>query len=183
MNNLNWPISRKRKTALTWLITSFWWLSSLTGCSLKPIYGQQAAANYGSYLNQITVQPIASIEGVEFYNEMLSLLAPYKSDKYTLKITLTYHASHGIIQKNSDVTRENEKLSVQYTLTDRFTDKILTTGSFQKLSSYSTIFTPYTNDIRHRNIKKNLATTAAVELKSRLLLFFMQSTKQTFDIP
>jgi LPS-assembly lipoprotein len=147
-------------------------LSLVCSCSLRPLYNQEEIANYGHHLGQIEIQPIESIEGVEFYNKMSSILAPARDKKYLLKITLLYSSNHSSIQKNSDITRENEKLLVEYTLTNKETGKILTNGTFRKFSSYSTIFTPYANNIRSQNTKHNLATTAAEEIRNRLILFF-----------
>lgn len=146
-------------------------LLSISGCGFKPLYGNTNLSN-SYYLNQIEIQPIESIEGIEFYNRMISILPSKVGSKFLLNVSLIYSSEHGIIQKNSDIIRENLKLYVRYSLINKDTNKTLTTGEFRRISSYSTIFVPYSNTSKNQDSAKNLATSAAEEIRTRLILFF-----------
>jgi LPS-assembly lipoprotein len=156
------------KNASIWIFLLFF----VSGCGFRPLYGNEESSKSLRHLSQIEIQPIASIEGVEFYNRMSSILPSKTDSKFLLITSLIYSAEHGIIQKNSDIIRENLKLLVRYSLINQDTGKTLTSGEFRRISSYSTIFVPYSNTVKSQDSAKNLATSAAEEIRTRLILFF-----------
>jgi LPS-assembly lipoprotein len=165
-----------------WLTKSIIWIFLtflISGCGFKPLYGKEVNSKSLRYLSQIEISPIQSIEGVEFYNRMSSILPSNTGSKFLLTVSLTYSSEHGIIQKNSDIIRENLKLHVRYSLISQDTRRTLTSGEFRRISSYSTIFVPYSNTVRSQDSAKNLAASAAEEIRTRLILFFENNIDET----
>lgn len=144
----------------------------ISGCGLRPLYSAHTSQQTVKELSQIEVVPIASIEGVEFLGKINSILPPGTVIKYKLNVALRYAETHGLIQKNSDVLRENSNLFVNYSLVDVTSGKVITSGNFTKLSSRSNTFSPYENTVKGQDSLKYLAYAAAEEIRNRLILFF-----------
>lgn len=143
----------------------------ISGCGLRPLYSINNQKTVKE-LSQIEVSSINSIEGAEFLYKINSILPSKTVIKYKLNVSLKYSESHGIIQKNSDVLRENRNLFASYSLVDISSGTVITSGSFTKLSSRSNTFSPYENTLKGQDSFKYLAYTAAEEIRNRLILFF-----------
>lgn len=157
---------------LTSLIMAFLLLLALSGCGFTPIYAKTShSANSNEFLASIDVAPINSITGAEFYNHLLNLF-PYSSDKkYLLKTEIALSKENSVIEETSDVVRATVNLNVNYTLTEKETGKIITAGSFLRLSSFNTTFSPYSNTVLQGQVENNLAMMAAEEVRNRIMLF------------
>lgn len=73
---------------------------------------------------------------------------------------------------NSDILRETQRIEVSYELIDKKNSKILTTGTFSKISTYSANFSLYSNSVIREKSIIDLAKSAAEELRNRPLIFF-----------
>lgn len=157
-------------------IILFVYIFSLTSCGFKPIYKKEL--NQASdFLQSIEVAPISSPEGADFYNHLKNILPVAQNVKYTLETKLSYQKDYSIIQKNSDVLRESVTVRVSYKLLDSNTQKLITSGHFSRLSSFSTNFSPYSNQTSQQETQKSLAIMSAEEIRNRIILFFENSKK------
>ena len=149
---------------------------SLTSCGFKPIYKKQSNP-INNFLQSIEIIPIFSPDGADYYNHLNNILPPKSSPKYHLETTLSYGKDYSIIQRNSDVLREVVTIKVSYKLFESKTQKLVTSGHFTRLASYSTNFSPYSNQTNQQETQKLLAIMSAEEVRNRIILFFENSKK------
>lgn len=152
------------------------YIFSLTSCGFKPIYKTQSNPT-NNFLQSIEITPIASPDGADYYNHLKNILPTEQKPKYKLETTLSYIKDYSIIQKNSDVLREVVTIKVSYKLLDSKTQKLVTSGYFSRLASFSTNFSPYSNQTNQQEIQKLLAIMSAEEVRNRIILFFENSKK------
>jgi hypothetical protein len=140
-------------------------------CGFNPAY--KVKNNEKSLiLSSIEITPISTIEGTYFYNHLKSIFPSTKSPKYILNTQLSFNKSYNIIQPNSDILRETQNINVNYQLLDKQTLKIVTSGNFHKMNSYSVNFSLYSNTVLGQDSTILLAESAAEEVRNRLIMFF-----------
>lgn len=157
-------------------IILFIYILSLNSCGFKPIY-KRSLNPANDFLQSIEIEPIVSPEGADFYNHLKNILPVAQNVKYTLETKLSFQKDYSIIQKNSDVLRENVTVKVSYKLLDSNTQKLITSGHFSRLSSFSSNFSPYSNQTSQQETQKSLAIMSAEEIRNRIILFFENSKK------
>lgn len=148
----------------------------LTSCGFKPIYKTQSNP-INNFLQNIEIIPISSPEGADYYNHLKNILPSEQTSKYHLETILSYGKDYSIIQRNSDVLRELITIKVSYKLLESKTQKLITTGHFTRLASFSTNFSPYSNQTNQQETQKLLAIMSAEEVRNRIILFFENSEK------
>ena len=145
----------------------------LTSCGFRPVYRSEDTTR--KFLEHIEISPITSVNGADFYNHLKNIL-PYGNEiKYILTNNITFIKDISIIQENSDILREIITVRVTYTLIDKGTGKIITSGKFSRLSSFNTTFSPYSNLVKQQDIQRNLAMISAEEVRNRIMLFIENS--------
>jgi len=150
----------------------------LSSCGFRPLYGDYGKIeDVAKNLHEIEIESISSIEGTDFYNHMQNLIQNSSGSKYLLKVSLSYSSVPSIIQKNAEILRETESLKTTYRLIEKDSDKVLTSGSFSKISSYSTTFSPYSNSTLKQTTRSDLARVVAEDIRNRLVLFFNSKNK------
>ncbi len=142
----------------------------LSACGFKPIYKTLDNKTY-ELLQKIEIAPPGTIEGAEFYNQLKNIIPPSLPANYILETKLQFSQDFSIIQKNSDVLREIVTLRVSYTLKEKMTDRTILSGTFTRLSSYNTSFSPYANSTKNQQVLMNLAIISAEEIRNRIILY------------
>lgn len=158
------------------IVTLLVCIFSLTSCGFKPIYKTQSNP-MNIFLQSIEIIPISSPDGADYYNHLKNILPPAQTPKHHLETTLLYGKDYSIIQRNSDVLREVVTIKISYKLLESQTQKLVTSGHFTRLASYSTNFSPYSNQTNQQEIQKLLAIMSAEEVRNRIILFFENSEK------
>ena len=158
------------------IVSLFLVLFSLASCGFRPIYKTELNPT-NNFMQAIEILPIASPEGANYYNHLKNILPTGHNPKYTLSTSLSYDKDFSIIQKNSDVLREVVTIKVKYKLTESATNKIIVSGKFSRLASYSTNFSPYGNQANQQELQNTLAIMSAEEVRNRLILFIENKKK------
>jgi len=158
------------------IIAAFFVLFSLASCGFRPVYKTELNPT-NDFMQAIDILPISSPEGANYYNHLKNIFPIGSTPKYTLKTSLSYDKDFSIIQKNSDVLREVVTVKVNYKLTESATDKIIVSGKFSRIASYSTNFSPYGNQANQQEIQNTLAIMSAEEIRNRLILFIEHKKK------
>ncbi len=143
-----------------------------TACSLKPIYNTKYSLEQFTQLSSVTIEPIKSIEGAEFYYYLSSILPKSTMTRYLLKVQFISKRLPFIFQKNSDVLREKINQTVKYRLVDILTNQQVLVGTFSHITSYSTASLPYHSYIDEEVASKDLIKQGAEEILGRLILYF-----------
>ncbi len=145
----------------------------LSSCNLRAVYNQSSSPAINQ-LNAITIQDINSVAGTELVYHLSSLL-PRKHGvkvKYILNIEFSNNKSPSILQKNSDSLREIVDQVVRYKLIDIQTNRTVTEGKFNHITTYrvdSAVYSSYT--LGELGVEE-LTKRAAEEIISRLILYF-----------
>lgn len=148
---------------------------ALSSCGFKPAYRQDS--RYYQILNQIEVQPVNSIEGVEFYNHLLHIM-PQNQDiekLYSLKCNIEIKQDFNIIQENADILRQKSTILVHYEVVDIKTGSVILKDKFHQFSSHTTNLLPYNNYELEQNSYRSLALSAAEEVRNRLIHKFSRA--------
>lgn len=142
----------------------------LSSCGFSPIHKHNSLRH--QLLKEIELQPIDSIEGVEFYNHFLSKF-PKNHDnskiKYILECSIKLDKGFNIVQSNSDILRQKLTIEVVYTVFDKTTKDELLNGKVSRFASYTVSPSPYSNYALNKNIINSLSIAAAEEVKKRII--------------
>ena len=150
-------------------------LLSISSCGFKAIYRSDDPI-YKSLAN-IDISPeSSSTEAADYYNHLKNILPYGKSAKYLLNTNFTFSKNFSVIQENSDILRETSTIIVTYKLTDKQSDKVITSNQFTRMSSFNSTFSPYSNAVKQQDVQKNLAIMAAEEVRNRIMLFIENDT-------
>jgi hypothetical protein len=115
-----------------------------------------------------------SLDIYEFQRHLSSLLNIDSSleKKYILDIRIDKKQSGLVIQKDADTIRETQELTVYYKLSRTYPSKVIYSGKFRQISSYNTMFSPYSTNLEMMQSSSNLYKTSAEELRRKLIIFF-----------
>ena len=94
---------------------------------------------------------------------------------YQLDVKFQNYTNNRIVLKEAESIRENIELIVNFELKNE--SKVLYKGKFREISSFNTMFSPYSTDIEKLSNEKNVHIAAAEELRRRLILFFKRNSK------
>jgi len=144
-------------------------LLNVGACTFKPIY-RSNGSTYQTLAN-IEIAPVSSsVEGADYYNHLENLLPPRKNSKYLLTTSISFAKSFSVIQLNSDILRETSTIIINYKLTEKETGEIVTSDNFSRMATFSSSFSPYSNNVKQQDEQKNLAIMAAEEVRNRIML-------------
>ena len=144
----------------------------LAGCGFRPMYGD---TQLEPQFKSIYVEPVADRDGYELRNTLIDLLG---SDgrpggkAYHLHLTLNETNQSVVIENNTtDISRYNDTLTVNYTLTDAKGVEI-THGSQSSLSSYNVASSPFATLSVQQDSDKRAAEDIADRIRTDLGAFF-----------
>jgi hypothetical protein len=149
---------------------------SLVSCKFRPIYGDDHNAE-SDFLQNITIAPIPSLEGIDCYNHLKRLFPLRYKATYRLETTLYQTEEYGIIQSNSNSVHKLVVMRIKYKLIEIDTNKQIISGDFSRISSYGANSTPYNVKTNQRETSKLLAIMCAEEIRNRIILFFASNKK------
>jgi LPS-assembly lipoprotein len=152
------------------------------GCGFHPLYGDAAVGSaVGNQLSDIYVEPIPDygVAGTG-YELRLALVQGLNSDKrarYQLRATLTETTQGIALLTNASITRYNDTLTVNYTLTDMMTGQVVKQGTETGLAAYNVVSSPYATLIAQQDADKREAQDIAERMRIELAVFFEQQPK------
>ena len=142
----------------------------ISSCGFKAAY--RVVDNPTSeFLANIEITPINSIEGAIFYDHMVNILPMHKQSLYILDVKMFFSSDSSTIGQSSDPVRSRLTVNTIYQVKEKESSRIITSGNFSKLSSFSTGFSPYSNLILQQDERKYLAIASAEEVRNRIMLF------------
>ncbi len=126
--------------------------------------------------------PQSTIEEYEFMNHLQILLnANTNTEKrYRLKVSFLKTNNPIVIQSETDTTRHTIILAVNFQLfyqdiaTGVSKETCIWAQAFKQITSYNTVFSPYSTDVLIQQTEVDLYRTSAEEIKRRLVMFLRQ---------
>jgi LPS-assembly lipoprotein len=146
-------------------------LLPLAGCGFRPLYGD---SKLEPQLSSIYVEPVAERDGYELRNMLINLLGSDGRDTgkaYRLKIALVETNQGVALENNATITRYNDTLTVNYTLSDAKGTEV-THGTQTSLSSYNVVSSPYATLSAQQDSDKRAAQDIAERIRIDLGAFF-----------
>ena len=169
-----WCDLRALTRTVGWVI-----LAGMVGaCGFEPLYGKrgQQDAAIAQELAAIDVARIDDPLGVEFRNQILTNLAPGRSDtptRYQLAIQLSRSKVPLITERDSQISRFDFVLIANYELTSKETGAVLASGSVSSANSYNIIeAADFASLVAEQSAGKQAAREASREIVARISLYF-----------
>jgi LPS-assembly lipoprotein len=156
----------------------------LAGCGFHPLYGTAGiGSSLGRKLSTIYVEPISDYgvanTGYELRNALINNLDSGEGARYRLKVTMKVATQGLALLTNASVTRYNDTLTVNYTLTDSETGQIVTKGTETGHSAYNVVISPYATLSAQQDADKRAAQDIAERMRIDLGVFFEQKMSFT----
>jgi LPS-assembly lipoprotein len=166
-----WRFARGGGGAVTRIGTILLLLPLLAGCGFRAMYGD---SRLEPQLQSIYVEPVAERDGYELRNSLIDLLGSDGQSggkAYRLRITVN-EANRGVVlQNDTTISRYNDTMTVNYTLTDAKGTEI-THGTQSSLSSYSVAPSPYATLAAQQDSDKRAVDDIANRIRIDLGAFF-----------
>ena len=145
-------------------------LLCLASCGFKPML---ATENYNhNSLKNIKIVSINSEENLRIkrtIEDFFSSSSHYAS-LYDLKINMSHNVVSMGIMTDNQITRYRVNVTLDYTLLDGESKKILDSSSMSLRSSYDSENSDFANFIAERTVEDNILKQLLEELKTRLIL-------------
>lgn len=148
----------------------------ISSCGFTPVYKKSATCDI--IIPPISITPIDSIDGAEFYHHLSKLINNTNSAQYTLNASLTYSSSSLIIAKLSDVAEAKTIQTISYNLIDNQINKTVLSGTFNVNGHYNATYSPYASSVEERQSRENLAALAAKYIHTKLIIYFAKINKK-----
>jgi LPS-assembly lipoprotein len=142
------------------------------GCGFHAMYGDNRLE---PQFKAIYVEPVADRDGYELRNTLIDLLGADgrpNGKLYHLRLTLN-ESNRGVVIENNttNISRYNDTLTVNYTLTDAKGTEV-THGTQSSLSSYNVAPSPYATLSAQQDSDKRAADDIADRIRMDLGVFF-----------
>jgi LPS-assembly lipoprotein len=156
------------------------------GCGFHPLYGTSGAtAENAGKLASIFVEPIATPQrlGYELRNTLIDVFdssGRLSQNAYRLRVTLNTKSQGVAVQNDAAITRYNDTLTVDYTLSD-MKGTVITHGIETGLSTYDVVASPYATLTAQQDSDTRAAQDIAYRIRTDLAVFFERqaSAEQT----
>jgi LPS-assembly lipoprotein len=136
------------------------------------------------HLAAIYVEPVSDRLGFELRNQTIDLIdgaSKPNGAAYRLRLTLgTKNEAIGVQSQDvgtvteTTITRYNDKLTVEYELSDAKTGAVLTKGVETGLSAYNVLSSPYATLVAQQDSDKRAADDIADRIRIALTVYFAQ---------
>jgi LPS-assembly lipoprotein len=142
-------------------------LAVLAGCGFAPAYGPQG--NGATLLGQVEVAAPDTRAAYLLTQELEGRLGRSNAPRYALVPVVTLRRQGVSIDRSNVTLRFNLLGRVDYTLRDLTGDTIVTQGTVENFTGYSTFGTPVANQAAERDAEARLMTMLADQLLTRLV--------------
>jgi LPS-assembly lipoprotein len=156
------------------------------GCGFHPLYAVPGSpkGEMRRLLQSVYVEPAPDRLGYELRNQIIDLIdgsARTTGAAYRLRLTLDEKQEAIGVQSQkvgtltqTTITRYNDKLSVEYELSDIKTGAVLAKGIETGLSSYNVLSSPYATLVAQQDADKRAADDIADRIRIALTAYFAQ---------
>jgi hypothetical protein len=155
----------------------------VSACGFKPMLAKNSEGSH--ILDNIK---ISSIEGKDKSRTKRIILESFDTPSnidqlYILDIRVKYELSSMAILKDSQSTRSRVKATLDYTLKDAETRKVIDSSNVFIYGSYNVASSEFTNYISERHVGDTLLKELCEELKGRLRLVLSSKVKSDENTP
>jgi LPS-assembly lipoprotein len=144
----------------------------LAGCGFTPMYSPGLSPQLAS----IYVEPMPERDGYELRNTLIDLLGSNgvaAGKRYRLTVNLKQTSRGVALRNDAAITRYNDTLDADYTLTD-MAGGTITSGAQTSLSAYNVAASSYATLAAQRDSSKRAAMAIAERIRLDLAAYFRQ---------
>lgn len=152
----------------------------LAGCGFSPMYARDSAAV--AELAAVSVDPIEERIGQILRNELIDRLTPRgdpPSPRYHLNITITESRAALAVQSDTNITRFNLRLTVEFSLVDVATGEELYHDTTVAIGSYNAVQSDFATLVAEQDSTRRAARKAGEDIHTLLRVYF--SREHTFS--
>lgn len=151
-------------------------LTALGGCGFKPLYGtNEDGGQVASELSYVAIPEHRDRLGQLVRNKLLSTMSPAggpQAEKYILEFTPSSNANDLVIESNTDISRRLYKLSVEYRLINKTSNKVVHQGKTFSHVAYDRVRSEFANIQAESNVRERAAHQVADDIRTRLAAYF-----------
>jgi len=151
-------------------------LTVLGGCGFKPLYGtDDDGGGVATELSYVAIPEQRQRLGQLVRNKLLSTMSPPGgpvAEKYILEFTSTSNANDLVIESNTDISRRLYKLSVEYRLISKTSNKVVHRGKTFSHVAYDRVSSEFSNIQAESNVRERAAHQVADDIRTRLAAYF-----------
>lgn len=168
-----WSKARARRVVTLVVLTVL--LTSVGGCTLRPLYGGPAGEETARDLAAITVDVPKSRLGAVLRDALIRELGASglaAEARYALRLQLERQRNALLVQLDDSITRYELILTARYDLVDLTEDRVLLRTASQRVASFNVVRQPYADFAAERDAEERAAIELARAVRNRLALFF-----------
>lgn len=151
-------------------------LSMLGGCGFKPLYGVSSdGGRIAAELAYVGIPERRDRLGQLIRNKLLSTMSPPggpTAEKYILEFSPAPDTNDLVIESNADISRRLYKLSVEYRLIDKSSNKVVHQGKTFSHVAYDRVTSEFANIQAETNVRERAAFQVADDIRTRLAAYF-----------
>lgn len=160
------------------MVLTFLFCATLTGCGFEPMYQATAPGNSGisQDFKNVSIPIIPDREGQVLRNELIDRL---HSGSEVINARYSLHVSRiGEIRRNfditetSDTTRTQLRLTSEMRLIDTESNKTVLTRRLESFASYNILDSQYTTRVSRDYARENALRDMAGQIERQLALYF-----------
>lgn len=141
-------------------------LAALAGCGFSPAYAPGGGG--AALMGRIEIAPPDTRAGFLLTQELEGRLGRPADARYVLEPAISLQKRSISIDRSNITLRFNLLGRVDYTVLDRETDAVVTRGTVENFTGYSTFDTPVATQAAERDAEARLMTMLADQLLTRL---------------
>ena len=151
-------------------------LPVLTGCGFKPLYGvTQDGSSVATELSYVTIPEPRDRMAQLIRNNLLSTMSPAGrplGDRYRLEYKVKTSTNDLVVERDTDVSRRQFRLAVDYSLIDTKSNKEVHRGRTFSHLAYDRVESEFSNVQAETNVRERAAYQVADDIRTRLAAYF-----------
>lgn len=151
-------------------------LLPLSGCGLRPLYGDGRSGAVSATLNSVSVGPITGQSGWLVRNKLIDRLGGGGQAQYRLDVTLDDNITSFGIRGDRAATRERRTLRARYQLVDLSRSMVVLDATAGSDAGIDIVSSEYATVAAEQTALENLADQLADQIAARLALYAARTT-------
>lgn len=144
---------------------------TLTGCGLRPLYGDGRSGVVATTLDSVSVGPIAGPSGWLVRNKLVDRLGGSATAQYRLDVTLDDNITSFGIRGDRAATRERRTLRARFQLVDLGRSMVVLDATAGSDAGIDIVSSEYATVAAEQTALENLADELADQIAARLALY------------
>ncbi len=152
----------------------------VTGCEVRPLYGQRRDTGRSTVdeIAQVEIKALPDRTGQQFKNLLRDRLNPRglpTEPLYVLELKLSETISELALRRDETATRANLKLRADYQLRRKDDRQVVLNGSAQSINSYNILESQFATQIAEQNARERGLRELSDDIRARLAVYLLRA--------